>query len=540
MTLKSLLENESLKDLTVINPKADLERTISTVESTETPDVISYVPANSFIITTGMIYKGRQEELCQLILKLNELPCTGLGIKLGRFLDELEKEVIETADRVGFPLIRIPLHRTLGEVYHCFLSLLWDNENEDLLNALNVQKKFYNLVCHGASLKRLLNVLSATVKKHVVVVDMFGEICAASNTDSFEEQTAVKLVKGLNREDNEYWQQPVSEEGRNGQSFIYPIRSISRNTHYVVIFDDENTAAISAFVMEELLLMFGVHFYKNLYAYFNEMQFRNNFLKLVTEVNECESLSARQILAIGQAHDLRASGYYCVIAVRFRQPETQRFRAEQFMRREERYILVYDYLKRKIEEHYSGDVLVLPDIEGWRYILLLQKKRKHLDERLCEIRGTLKRVFDEDVLFAYGNSAYDAGSIVNSYWEAVEGLNNMASGQEGILHYQPKNILEFLKGMSNRQIDDICRRMLKELAFPEDEMNMELQRTLKAYLDCHCSIMETANRLYLHRNTVRYRIKKCEEMLGNDLSDWDYCFQLQLCLIFVGIGGGMG
>ena len=45
MTLKSLLENESLRDLTVMNPKADLERTISTVESTETPDVISYVPA---------------------------------------------------------------------------------------------------------------------------------------------------------------------------------------------------------------------------------------------------------------------------------------------------------------------------------------------------------------------------------------------------------------------------------------------------------------------------------------------------------------
>ena len=55
MTLKSLLENESLRDLTVMNPKADLERTISTVESTETPDVISYVPVNSFIITTGMI-----------------------------------------------------------------------------------------------------------------------------------------------------------------------------------------------------------------------------------------------------------------------------------------------------------------------------------------------------------------------------------------------------------------------------------------------------------------------------------------------------
>ena len=136
------------------------------------------------------------------------------------------------------------------------------------------------------------------------------------------------------------------------------------------------------------------------------------------------------------------------------------------------------------------------------------------------------------MFFAYGNSAYDIGSVVNSYWEAVESLNNMSAKQDTmILHYQPKNILELLKGISSRQIDDVCKRMLKELAFPEDEMNVELKRTLKAYLDCHCSIMETANRLYLHRNTVRYRIKKCEEILDNDLSDWEYCFQLQLCLI---------
>ena len=173
MTLKCLLENNSLKDLVVMNRNADLERTVSTIESTETPDIISFVPVNCFIITTAMIYKNHQEDLCDLILRLNVLPCAGLGIKLGRFIDKLDPRVIEIADSVGFPLVRIPMNRTLGDVYHRFLALIWDNENKDLLNALNIQKKFYNLVLHGASLKRLLNVLGSTIEKHVLIVDMF-------------------------------------------------------------------------------------------------------------------------------------------------------------------------------------------------------------------------------------------------------------------------------------------------------------------------------------------------------------------------------
>ena len=61
MTLEKLLEDETLQDLTIINQKADLGRDVSSVESTETPDVVAYVSVNSLIITTAMVYKDDQE-----------------------------------------------------------------------------------------------------------------------------------------------------------------------------------------------------------------------------------------------------------------------------------------------------------------------------------------------------------------------------------------------------------------------------------------------------------------------------------------------
>ena len=47
--------------------------------------------------------------------------------------------------------------------------------------------------------------------------------------------------------------------------------------------------------------------------------------------------------------------------------------------------------------------------------------------------------------------------------------------------------------------------------------NGDLYNTLKNYLDCERSLSQTAAALFTHRNTVLYRVRKCQELLGDDL-----------------------
>lgn len=73
--------------------------------------------------------------------------------------------------------------------------------------------------------------------------------------------------------------------------------------------------------------------------------------------------------------------------------------------------------------------------------------------------------------------------------------------------------------------------MLKELAFPENLMQEELRKTLYTYLFCGKNIAQTAETLSLHRNTIKYRVKKCEDILGVQLSDDMDSFRIQLALV---------
>ena len=57
-----------------------------------------------------------------------------------------------------------------------------------------------------------------------------------------------------------------------------------------------------------------------------------------------------------------------------------------------------------------------------------------------------------------------------------------------------------------------------------------LADTLRAYLDCFGDVAAAAQRLHVHPNTVRYRVRRIEKLLGTSLADPDVRLLLSLSL----------
>jgi DNA-binding PucR family transcriptional regulator len=54
----------------------------------------------------------------------------------------------------------------------------------------------------------------------------------------------------------------------------------------------------------------------------------------------------------------------------------------------------------------------------------------------------------------------------------------------------------------------------------------ELMTTLRAYLACGMHVERAAARLFVHQNTVRYRIAKFEELIGASLRETEVLFEV--------------
>ena len=61
-------------------------------------------------------------------------------------------------------------------------------------------------------------------------------------------------------------------------------------------------------------------------------------------------------------------------------------------------------------------------------------------------------------------------------------------------------------------------RLLGPLQQYDDRHNAELTSTLRSFLACDGSWSACASQLYVHVNTVRYRISRIEALTGRDLS----------------------
>jgi DNA-binding PucR family transcriptional regulator len=70
-------------------------------------------------------------------------------------------------------------------------------------------------------------------------------------------------------------------------------------------------------------------------------------------------------------------------------------------------------------------------------------------------------------------------------------------------------------------LQSLRERLLGPLLAYDDRHRAELLPTLQEFLACSGSWNACAAKMYVHVNTVRYRIRRIEELTGRDLSCLD-------------------
>ena len=63
-----------------------------------------------------------------------------------------------------------------------------------------------------------------------------------------------------------------------------------------------------------------------------------------------------------------------------------------------------------------------------------------------------------------------------------------------------------------------CDSILGPIETGEGHYGDELMRSLEAFIECNGQWERAARELYCHRHTLRYRIRKVEELTGRDLA----------------------
>lgn len=156
---------------------------------------------------------------------------------------------------------------------------------------------------------------------------------------------------------------------------------------------------------------------------------------------------------------------------------------------------------------------------------------KHTANTIADMMNTELML---NVKVAYGTIVPELKDVSKSYKEAKMALD------VGKIFYAEKNVVAYSTLGIGRLIYqlpvNLCRIFIDEIfgsrSIP-DEIDEETLNTINKFFENNLNVSETSRQLFVHRNTLVYRIEKLEKTTGLDIRTFDDALTFKIALMVV-------
>ncbi len=134
---------------------------------------------------------------------------------------------------------------------------------------------------------------------------------------------------------------------------------------------------------------------------------------------------------------------------------------------------------------------------------------------------------------AFGNSITEIKEVSRSYKEARMALD------VGKIFFEDQNVIAYSQLGIGRLIYQLpiplCKMFIKEIFTDKspDEFDDETLATINKFFENSLNVSETSRQLYIHRNTLVYRLDKLQKSTGLDLREFDDAITFKIALMVV-------
>ena len=172
------------------------------------------------------------------------------------------------------------------------------------------------------------------------------------------------------------------------------------------------------------------------------------------------------------------------------------------------------------------NIIVVKELEDGDGYPELEKTAQNLYSMLKEEEG-------EDVLIAYGTIVGDIKEVSKSYKEAKLALDvgKIFCGEKKVIAFSALGIGRLIYQLPI----PLCKMFIREIfeGKSPDDFDEETLTTINKLFENNLNVSETSRQLYIHRNTLVYRLDKLQKSTGLDLRVFEDAITFKIALMVV-------
>lgn len=233
---------------------------------------------------------------------------------------------------------------------------------------------------------------------------------------------------------------------------------------------------------------------------------------------------------------LKEDRSYCVLAIKTDYCQEVKNDTEQEHSREWEYGL--NQLEQQVESLLKRRGIEWPVLRFEKDLIAIWPSDKEplsrLSEELHEALASLQMQLPRFDIYMGGSDVHsDLSHFSDAVEQARQALQFVIQGWgKRLFFYEQLGIVRLFGSIPQRRLlAEFCEQQLGALCFARDSHSLTLKDTLTCYLNHFGNQQQSAESLGIHRNTLRQRLARIEQMLGHGLNDSFTRLNLQNALL---------
>lgn len=554
LTVRELFNIKAIDGIKIVAGEKGIDNEISIVNIIENPDAFDWLSPNELLLSTGYIFKDNEELQNNIIKELSEINCAGLIIKMKRYFDKVPQNMIDQANKYGLPLLELPFEYTLSRV----ISIINEKASGryDLLNrkTLDMHNLFFRITLEGGGIEKISSMLSETINNPIIFVDQDWNLL--HYTEHMENKVPLEYCLDLVKNRQVFKQdfidsipQNISEikksikriyylEGMEIKCRILPVAVANYIYGYIIVWQTvRELTEFDYIILEQASTNMALERIKAKEIEEVKLKIRQDFFD---DLLTGKITSSETIQTLSELHGLNSQYKYHCIVINIESDElnqyddivARRVKLENIAKKCVE--LIYDYSSKADGEvtcfYRNNRIIILIGQNENRPSITINEAKLYANEMYNALE---KQINNTIFLIGIGRQYETIHSLYKSFSEANESIRLMQKFDDkgGISHFEDHSVYHFLdSNIKDNDLEDFFMKRLGKVYEHDQLHGTSYIITLENYFLNNLNISETAKAMFLHRNTLIYRIEKIKEILISDLKNSEELLQIQLAL----------
>ncbi len=193
---------------------------------------------------------------------------------------------------------------------------------------------------------------------------------------------------------------------------------------------------------------------------------------------------------------------------------------------------VYEVLQNLFPEKTKDFVININETD----IALVKETKPDIDRNDIEnlassIADTLSGEFYVHTVIGIGTTVSSLKNLAKSFKEAQTALEvgKVFDTEKTIISYENLGIARLIYQLPTTLCDTFLKEVFKRGSI--DNLDQETLFTIQRFFENNLNVSETSRKLFVHRNTLVYRLEKIKKITGLDLREFDHAIIFKIALM---------